>query len=381
MKRTLFALLLPLLASIAHAETKDLLAGDDILSAFQSTKLWRGVAEVAAVDGKTELTLAGEGKILVNGATKEEKAPYLITAEDFGDVRVELEFMVPKGSNAGVYLMGRYEVQILDSFGRERFVSGDLGGIYQQWDPSRGKGKEGFGGIKPRVNAAKAPGEWQTMEIIFRAPRFNEDGRKTRSAIFEKVIINGELVQENVTTTGPTRAHPLKGETTTGPIAIQGDHGPIAIRKYTVTTLPDPEPARLAELDAYWDKVSRAVAEGDWDTYKATAHPDAILVSGVAKQTYPLTHAFARWVHEFEDTKAGKMKASVDFRFNVRYGDATTAYEAGIFRYEQIHEGVEPKPEFIEFEALLRKEDGQWLIVMEYQKSVLSEADWDKVAR
>ena len=237
MKRTLFAVLFPLLASIAHAETKDLLAGDDILSAFQSTKLWRGVAEVAAVDGKTELTLAGEGKILVNGATKEEKAPYLITAEDFGDVRVELEFMVPKGSNAGVYLMGRYEVQILDSFGRERFGSGDLGGIYQQWDPSRGKGKEGFGGIKPKVNAAKAPGEWQTLEIIFRAPRFDEAGKKTENAKFISVKVNGQVVHENQEAKGPTRAHPLKGEAAKGPISIQGDHGPIAIRSFKVKPL------------------------------------------------------------------------------------------------------------------------------------------------
>ena len=336
--------------------------------------------KVSAVEGKTEFELGGDGKILVNSATRGEKAPYLLTKDDFGDVKVELEFMVPKGSNAGVYLMGRYEVQILDSFGRETFGYGDLGGIYQRWDPSRPKGEQGFGGIRPKVNAAKAPGAWQTMEIIFRTPRFSKEGKKLRDAIFEKVLVNGQLVHENVSPTGPTRASPLEGEATTGPIAIQGDHGPIAIRRYTVTPLPDPEKARLAELDAFWAEISRSVKEGDFAGYKATCHENGVLVTGIRKQCYPLRQALSRWQKEFEDTEAGKMKASVEFRFSHRYGDSTTAHAAGIFRYTQEIEGQDPKPEYIEFENLMIREGGKWQTVMEYQKSVVTRADWDALA-
>ena len=375
----LFVFLAASMPVSSFAETRDLLK-DGALDAFREVELWRGVAEVKAVEGKGELELKGEGGILVNTSKRGEKAPYLLTKEEFGDVRIELEFMVPKGSNAGVYVTGRYEVQILDSFGRKRFGSGDLGGIYQRWDPSLPKGKQGFGGIKPKVNAAKAPGEWQMMEIVFRAPRFDKSGKKIRDATFEKVLVNGQLVQENATTGGHTRSAPLEGDAATGPIAIQGDHGPIAIRSYKVTPLPDPEIARLEALDAYWAEVSRAVNEGDFKAYKATCHDKAVLVSGTKNVSYPLTQALARWKKAFDATKAGKIEASVEFRFANRYGDATTAHESGMFLYTQKIEGGEPKPEYIGFEALLVKEGGGWKILMEYQKEVLTRKEWDALA-
>ncbi|MFK7850782.1 MAG: family 16 glycoside hydrolase [Akkermansiaceae bacterium] len=363
----------------SSGETRDLLK-DGVLDAFRDVEVWRGVSEIDAVEGKCEFVLAGDGKILVNSPLKKEKAPYLLTREEFGDVRIELEFMVPKGSNAGVYVAGRYEVQILDSWGREKFGSGDLGGIYQRWDPTLPKGEQGFGGIKPKVNAAKPPGQWQTMEIVFRAPRFDEEGKKYRDATFEKVLVNGQLVQENATTAGHTRAAPLEGDAAKGPIAIQGDHGPIAIRSYKVTPLPDPEVARVKQLDAYWAEVSRAVNEGDFEAYEATCHPKAVLVSGTKKTSYPLAQALLRWNKEFEDTKAGEISASVDFRFSKRYGDDTTAYENGVFLYTQTPKSGEAKAEYIGFEALLVKEDDRWKVMMEYQREVLTKKEWDALA-
>ena len=362
-----------------RADTVDLL-DKGVLDAFREVELWRGVEKVGAVEGKCEFTVEGEGKILVNTTTREEKAPYLMTKEEYGDVRIELEFMVPKNSNAGVYVAGRYEVQILDSWGRKRFGSGDLGGIYQRWDPTLPKDRQGFGGIAPKVNAAKPPGEWQTMEIVFRAPRFDESGKKIRDATFEKVFVNGVLVQENASTGGHTRSAPFEGDAAKGPIAIQGDHGPIAIRSYKVTPLPDPEIARLEQLDAYWAEVSRAVKEGDFEAYKATCHEKSVLVSGTKKVSYPLSQALARWKHEFDATKAGTMEASVDFRFSHRYGDATTAHEAGVFLYTQKAGDAERKQEYIGFEALLLKEADGWKMMMEYQKEALTKAEWDALA-
>lgn len=385
MKHLPFSLfgLIPVIASVATfthaAETVDLLEGG-VLDGFLEVELWRGVEKSSAVEGKCEFALEGKGDILVNASSREEKAPYLLTKEEFGDVRIELEFMVPKNSNAGVYVAGRYEVQILDSWGRARFGSGDLGGIYQRWDPSLPKDKQGFGGIAPKVNASKPPGEWQTMEIVFRAPRFDESGKKIRDATFEKVFVNGQLVQENATTGGHTRSAPFEGDAAKGPIAIQGDHGPIAIRSFKATPLPDPEIARLAELDAYWKEVSRSVNEGDFEAYAGGCHPEGILVTGTKKTSYPLSQALARWKHEFDATKAGTMKASVDFRFSHRYGDATTAHEAGVFLYRQEVEGKDPIAEYIEFEILLSKKEDGWKALMEYQKKAVTVAEWDALA-
>ncbi len=225
-----------LLPLAGFAETRDLLKGA-ALAEFREVAQWRGVSEVSAVAEKCEFELKGEGKILVNSTTKDKTLPYLMTKEEFGDVKIELEFMVPKGSNAGVYVMGRYEIQILDSFGKEKVGSGDLGGLYSRHDKARPQGRQNYEGTPPKVNAAKAPGEWQTMEIVFRAPRFEESGKKRKDAIFEKVLVNGQLVQENVATTGHTQSAPFEGDAKSGPIAIQGDHGPIAIRSYKVTPL------------------------------------------------------------------------------------------------------------------------------------------------
>ncbi len=357
-------------------ETIDLLK-DGPLDAFRPVTGWRGVAEASAAAGETAMSAQGEGKILLNTGKPGDKAPYLLTKQEFGDVRIDLEFMVPRRSNSGVYLMGRYEVQIFDSFGRERPGFGDLGGIYQQFDPSRPKDHQGFAGVAPLHNAAKAPGEWQTMTIVFRAPRFLGNGVKARDAVFESVHVNGVLVQDNVSSSGHTRSAPFEGDAATGPIAIQGDHGPVAIRSFMVTPLPDLETVRLTELDAYWAEVSRSVREGDFAAYKATCHPDGVLVTGIKQTSYPLGQALLRWKREFDDAKAGLTRPEVEFRFSHRYGDATTAHEAGIFRYIS-RNGDEPEQiEYIHFEVLLLKRDGTWQTMMEYQKGLATQADWD----
>lgn len=359
--------------------TQELLHHDP-LTAFRPVESWHGVAEVDAIPEKPGFTKNGNGGILINVDDKNPKAPYLLTKSEYGDVRVELEFMIPKGSNAGVYLMGRYEVQILDSFGRAKVGSGDLGGIYQRWDPARGKGKEGFEGIAPKTNAAKAPGAWQTMEIIFRAPRFDETGKKLTDARFEKVLVNGTLVQENATTTGPTRSSPLEGEAARGPIAIQGDHGPIAIRSFRVTPLDKVDQDRFAEIDAYWAEVSRSVNEGDFAAYSATCHKEGVLVSGSKNYSQPLATALARWKKDFTDTREGKVKSKVEFRFSRRVGDATTAHETGIFRYTSQLPGGEPKMDYIHLEALLVKKETGWKILMENQTGPATEAAWNALA-
>ena len=133
---------------------------------------------------------------------------------------------------------------------------------------------------------------------------------------------------------------------------------------------------RLRELDAYWAEVSRTVKQGDFEGYKATCHEEGVLVSGVRKNSQPLSDALARWKQEFDATKSGKVKANVEFRFAQRLGDGTTAHESGIFRYSSVDAEGNKTDEHIHFEALLVKRDGKWKILMEYQKSRATLKEW-----
>jgi hypothetical protein len=81
------------------------------------------------------------------------------------------------------------------------------------------------------------PGQWQSFDVTFRAPRFDASGNKVANALFEKVIHNGVVVHENAEVTGSTRAAAYKDEKSTGPLMLQGDHGPVAYRNIWVLTL------------------------------------------------------------------------------------------------------------------------------------------------
>jgi hypothetical protein len=165
---------------------------------------------------------AGEG-IMLNGPTGRTRN--ILSNYEHEDIEAHIEFMVPKGSNSGVYFQARYEVQVLDSWGVEKLKHGDCGGIYQRW-----KDGKGFDGHPPRVNASRPPGQWQAFDVVFRAPRFDESGRKIENARFVKVVHNGVVVHENVELTGPTRASTYNDEKPAGPLMLQGDHGPVAYR-------------------------------------------------------------------------------------------------------------------------------------------------------
>ena len=217
-------------------------------SAFASMPAnWR-IAGDAAADLRREnrvTTSPGYG-VLVNVAGPGSGSE-LRTAWDHGDIELELEFMLPRGSNSGIYFQGRYELQLLDSWLVERPTFGDLGGIYQRWDEARGAGREGFEGYAPRLNAARAPGLWQTLHVDFRAPRFDAAGNQTSRARFARVQMNGVVLHENVELSGPTRGAFLPGEAAEGPLVIQGDHGPVALRNIRVKRYGNRE-VRLSEI-------------------------------------------------------------------------------------------------------------------------------------
>jgi hypothetical protein len=155
------------------------------------------------------------------------------TKKVFGDCQLHIEFRTPaevKGDgqgrgNSGVYLMNRYELQVLDSYNNRTYVNGQAGSIYKQ--------------LPPLVNASRPPGEWQTYDVIFTAPRFYEDGRvKTQARV--TVIHNGVLVQNDAVIWGGSEyigAPVYKKHGDREPIYLQ-DHGnPTAFRNVWIREL------------------------------------------------------------------------------------------------------------------------------------------------
>ena len=181
-----------------------------------------GVAAVSPDNPKQLVAREGTGE-MINLAAHHGESVDIYSKATFGDCRIELGIMVPKGSNSGIYVMGEYEIQVLDSYGREKLGNGDMGAVY--------------GAAPPPVNACKPPGEWQTYVIEFRAPRFDADGRKTANARLLKVELNGQTLHRDLELPKPTPGGVKGKEAAEGPIMFQGNHGPVAYREIKVTPL------------------------------------------------------------------------------------------------------------------------------------------------
>jgi hypothetical protein len=155
--------------------------------------------------------------------------------------------------------------------------------------------------------------------------------------------------------------------------------GVLLVLQFSIqTALSADDKVPLAELDAYWAKVSKAVREGDFEGYRDTCHEQGVLVSGSSQTSYPLSQALTRWKQGFLDTKAGNLKANVEFRFSKRLRSDTTAHETGMFLYTTENAEGERTKAYIHFEGLLVKRDG-WKIMMEYQKSEATAKEWEKL--
>jgi hypothetical protein len=233
----------PAVARVAPDDARELTPANSFEAWREPKGQWAFVAEVApGADNARSLHAKGDsGPILYNGSAG--RTANLLTKESFGDVELHAEFLVPKGSNSGIKFEGLYEIQIADSYGKSKADASDCGGIYPRAEllPSYHHIDEG---TPPKSNACKAPGEWQTLEVLFRAPRFDSQGKKTANARFEKVVLNSVVVHENVELLYPTGHAWRKPEPATGPLFLQGDHGPVAFRNVRVRPLSGDESSR-----------------------------------------------------------------------------------------------------------------------------------------
>lgn len=183
---------------------------------------WQG-RDGGAIKWKVE-----DGAMTVAAGTGEIR-----TKQGFGDCQLHIEWRTPaevKGSdqgrgNSGIFLMGRYELQVLDNYNNKTYANGQAGGIYKQ--------------LPPLVNACRPPGEWQTYDVIFTAPRFYEDG-SVKSQARITVIHNGVLVQNDRALWGATQYIGIASYEKHGdkePITLQ-DHGnPVSFRNIWIRPL------------------------------------------------------------------------------------------------------------------------------------------------
>jgi hypothetical protein len=143
----------------------------------------------------------------------------IASREKFADVQLHLEWMEPpdvKGTgqnrgNSGIFLMGLFEIQVLDSFGNATYADGQAGAMYGQWPPL--------------VNATKAPGQWQTYDIVFEAPKYAAG--KLEKPAYMTVFLNGVLLHNRKEAMGPTiyrKVPAYAGGSEEGPLILQ-DHG------------------------------------------------------------------------------------------------------------------------------------------------------------
>lgn len=156
----------------------------------------------------------------------EPKTGNILTKDEFGDIQLHIEFKVPrdaknfegqKAGNSGIYIMGKYEVQVLNSYENETYTDGQAGAVYKQHPPM--------------VNASVKPGKWQEYDIIFEAPEYNSNGNLKKPP-YITVFHNGILIQNHVEVQGPTTAYnkELPENAEKGPLMLQDHSNEVSFR-------------------------------------------------------------------------------------------------------------------------------------------------------
>ncbi len=181
-----------------------------------------GLSEWMQPDGRPSKWKVENGAMVMTGGG-------IITKKEFGDIQLHLEFATPSKvegegqgrGNSGVYLQGCYEVQVLDSYENETYPDGMLGAVYKQY--------------VPLVNAARRPGQWQTYDMIFRAPKLDSRGNVAEQATVT-VFLNGVLIQDHVKV-DPTPGGPRDKGAAKGPIFLQDHSNPVRYRNIWVREL------------------------------------------------------------------------------------------------------------------------------------------------
>lgn len=220
------------------SEWRELFNGRDLSGwSARGSHEWQVAGGVSLREDDPKLLVAEPGTgVILNGEMG--RTEDLHTELEHGSCELHVEYCVAEGSNSGVYLMGQYEIQILDSWGTpdSELKFGTNGGIYARWVEET---RTPYDGAAPRTNASRPPGEWQELDVRFHAPRFDAEGRKVADARFERVLLNGVLIHEEFECAGPTRGAWSEEDIPLGPLRLQGDHGPVAYRNIRMRAIKE----------------------------------------------------------------------------------------------------------------------------------------------
>ena len=318
---------------------------------------WQIASDVTADITKHDVISKSDGKgVLVNIPADKNKAN-LQSVSEYGDVDVSFDFMMAAHSNSGFYLMGRYEVQLLDSWGVKNPGTGDCGGIYKRRRFENGK-EILWEGHAPRLNACLAPGLWQHIDISFQAPKFDLAGKKTQNAKMLFIKLNGYLIQENVELTGPTGGPISNEESATGPFMIQGDHGPVAFKNFIISNLSG-KPAEISN-------VSYKVFYGKFKEPKdfLSKKPDA--TGSLEKLTWDVSKEENNFAQIFNGTLKIPVAGKHDFTFQiggkyyVTVGGKELLPDAWTFSRDQRIASMDLPAGNVPFEITVYKTDG-WM--------------------
>lgn len=196
-----------------------------LLGEFSSTGTWEQVSDLNISAEKTEFVASGaDGRIIFNSGPAE-----LSTHGGFGDAWVKLEFMLTAETQATFYLQSRYGLVLSDIVGKGQLTENSLGGLLP-----RLRDDKKIDAVAPSVNAAKSAGEWQQLEIKFRAPRYDEANNKTDNAFLLEVKLNGKKIHNNILMPGFTLGSKYVWEERYGPMWLRVTQGAIAIRNMDV---------------------------------------------------------------------------------------------------------------------------------------------------
>jgi hypothetical protein len=242
------------------------------------------------------------------------------TTAKFGDVQLHVEWASPSPpvgnsqdrGNSGIFLMGKFELQVLDSYKADTYADGQAGAIYGQYPPL--------------ANASRPPGEWQTYDVAFRRPRFDSSGKLLEAARIT-LIHNGILVQNNEEPWGGTNwldSAPYDGMGDRGPIELQDHDHPVRFRNFWVRELPErpappaayPDRPRTislpeAELDPLTGQYAMGnrpdakpvvISRGDGNLlFKMAARPRPVVMLPVSSSEFVLPHADARFTFQRDE--------------------------------------------------------------------------------
>ena len=191
----------------------------------KNVSAWKvGTAKLDPDDPKRFKVEEGGNELINDTAGHGKSCDFYTTDCKHGDAIITLEVCVPKGSNSGIYVQGEYEIQVLDSYGKEKNPgAGDMGAVY--------------GAAPPKNPKYVKPGEWSTYEIHFQAPKFDASGKKTANARLIKVVLNGAVIHEDLEMPKGTPGGVDGKEKAEGPLMFQGNHGPIAYRNIKIAPL------------------------------------------------------------------------------------------------------------------------------------------------